>query len=328
MKLRARGSWLASGVVHVLLVLALGVGFAERGRERVAFFNLAAPRVVPMPEAPLTTPNRIPRAEPHVVPVVPPPPALEPPPSAARPPEPAASSPTLAAAAAATAGVAAVAPAAKPEAGERGSRTMEALIAGAIAAGGVKAGQTGENGAQPTGPIIAAPKLSDVRIWPQARPALPTGVASALYGAHHDSLPRDSVAVHRLKAMVDSLNVMIDSEQRIKRKPSWTTDVGGKKWGMDSSSIYVAGVKIPNAVLAMLGNMLPQGNFDESLRERELQYMSEDIMQAARRAQTMEDFRRYVREERAEHQRERDFERRQREGDTVKTKAKRDTLTP
>jgi len=74
--------------------------------------------------------------------------------------------------------------------------------------------------------------------------------------------------------------------------------------------------------------MLPQGNFDESLRERELQYMSDDIMQAARRAQTMEDFRRYVREERAEHQRQRDFERRQREGDTVTTKAKGDTLTP
>jgi len=116
--------------------------------------------------------------------------------------------------------------------------------------------------------------------------------------------------------MVDSLNQIIDIEQREHRLPAWTTDVAGKKFGIDSSGIYVAGIKIPALALAALGNMLPQGNFDEALRERHMEDLRQDILQAARRTETLQEFRRYVREIRERKQAERDAERRQR-GDTT-----------
>jgi len=94
------------------------------------------------------------------------------------------------------------------------------------------------------------------------------------------------------------------------------TDVGGKKFGLDSSGIYVAGVKIPSAVLAALGSALPPGNWGEAMRNRQQAEMSADLLQAARRAATLEQFRQYVREIRQRKQAERDTGRRAR-GDTL-----------
>ena len=170
--------------------------------------------------------------------------------------------------------------------------------------------------------IIAPPRLADSRVWVTPRPALPAEVAEVLYN-NHDSVPRQSVVVRRLRAMVDSMNRIIDIEQREHRLPSWTTDVVGTKFGMDSSGIYVAGVKIPTPVLALLGNLVPQGNFDEAMRGRQLADMRADMVQAARRAETLREFRQYVRELRDRKQGEHDAARRQR-GDTTKTQ--RDTV--
>ena len=166
--------------------------------------------------------------------------------------------------------------------------------------------------------LVTEPSLSDARIWVAPRPALPGEVADALYRPRiaRDSLPRDTIVVRRLRAMVDSMNKIIDVEQREHRLPSWTTAGGGKKFGLDSSGIYIAGVKIPAAVLMALGSLLPQGNFDEGMRARELAEMREDMVRAARRTQTLQDFRRYVRELRARKQEEHDAARRQR-GDSV-----------
>src|SRR5438445_621462 len=151
-------------------------------------------------------------------------------------------------------------------------------------------------------------------------------VADALYRGR-DSVARDSMVVRRLRAMVDSLNQIIDVEQREHRLPTWTAEVTGKKFGIDSSGIYVAGVKIPAPVLAMLGNLLPQGDFDASLRARQLADMRADILQAARRTETLREFRRYVREIRERKQAERDAERRAR-GDTVGARADTVKLVP
>lgn len=154
-------------------------------------------------------------------------------------------------------------------------------------------------------------------IWVPPRPALPGEVAELLYRYHDpgDPLPPDTIVVRRLRAMVDSMNRIIDVEQRGRRKPIWTTDVAGKKFGMDSSMIYVAGVKIPTPVLALLGGLLPPGNYDEAVRGQQLSALRTDIMQAAQRTQTLQEFRGYVKELRARKQAERDAARRQR--DTV-----------
>src|SRR3989441_12824467 len=93
----------------------------------------------------------------------------------------------------------------------------------------------------------------------------PGEVADALYGQEEH---KDSIAVHRLRSMVDSLNVIIDQEQRARQKPTWTTDVAGKTIGIDSQYIHVAGIKIPTAVPALLPITLPQGDHDEQRRGR------------------------------------------------------------
>ena len=168
--------------------------------------------------------------------------------------------------------------------------------------------------------FIQPPTGGDPRIWVTPLPAIPADVADAAYG---DPDARDTVAVRRLRAMVDTLNQIMAAAQREGKPPSWTTDVAGKKLGIDQQFIYLMGIKIPTQVLALLGNSLPQGNYGETVRAREIEYMRQDILQAARRAENLEQFRRYVREMRERNQEERDFQRRQR-GDT--TRVKTDTV--
>jgi hypothetical protein len=165
--------------------------------------------------------------------------------------------------------------------------------------------------------VALAPQVGDGRLWVSPRPGLPMAVAEALYG---DTAGRNQAAIARLKAMVDSLNQVLDQIQRENRRPSWV--VGGTPdkptWGIDSQFIHIAGIKIPTPALALLGQFLPQGNYDEGLRARQLQYMREDLMQAAARAQSFQQFRSYVRELRERKQAEREAEERRRAQDTVK----------
>lgn len=167
--------------------------------------------------------------------------------------------------------------------------------------------------------VAPSPQVGDGRLWVSPRPGLPAAVADQIYG---DTAARHTAAVERLKAMVDSLNQIIDQEQRERRRPSWT--IGGTPdkpaWGIDSTYIHVAGIKIPTTVLALLGAIknFPQGNFDEGLRQRQLADMRADILQAAARAQSLAQFRRYVRELRERKQAERDADERRRAQDTVK----------
>jgi hypothetical protein len=163
--------------------------------------------------------------------------------------------------------------------------------------------------------IVSEPRLANPLIWVGPRPALPGEVADVLY-RHVDPKeppPRDTVVVRRLRAMVDSMNRIIDIEQREHRRPTWTTEVAGTKFGMDSANFYIAGIRIPTAVLLALGNILPQGNFDEAMRARELSDLRDDMMRAARRTQTLQEFRGYVRELRARKQAEHDAAKHQRD---------------
>src|SRR2546428_1182826 len=111
--------------------------------------------------------------------------------------------------------------------------------------------------------LVSPPQVGDGRLWVLPRPALPSDVADALYEPQEN---RDTTVVRRLRAMVDSLNVFIDQDQRSRQRPVWTTDVAGKVFGIDSQFIHVAGIKIPTAALALLPISLPQGNYDEQRR--------------------------------------------------------------
>ena len=165
--------------------------------------------------------------------------------------------------------------------------------------------------------VALAPQVGDGRLWVSPRPGLPAAVAEAIYG---DTAGRRVGAIDRLRVMVDSLNQVLDQMQRDRQRPKWT--LGGTpdkpEWGLDSAYIHVAGVKIPTMVLALLGNLLPQGNFDEEMRARQLNDMRSDLLRAADRAQTLQQFRRYVRELRERKQAERDAEERRQAQDTVR----------
>jgi hypothetical protein len=169
--------------------------------------------------------------------------------------------------------------------------------------------------------IVTPPQVGDGRLWVTPRPALPAEVADALYQPQAE---RDTAVVRRLHAMVDSLNVFIDQDQRSRQRPTWTTDVAGKVFGIDSQFIHVAGIKIPTAALALLPISLPQGNYGEQMRARQLDEMRQDLMQAARRTETLQLFKQYVRDIRARKQAERDAVRRAK-GDT--TEVKTDTVS-
>jgi hypothetical protein len=97
--------------------------------------------------------------------------------------------------------------------------------------------------------------------------------------------------------------------------PRWTTEIDGNTWGVDGSWIYLGDFKIPTALLALLP--LPQGNYERAQDAANLQRMREEIIDAARRAETASDFRRYVGEVRKRRDAERERE-----------KARRDTVIP
>ena len=163
-----------------------------------------------------------------------------------------------------------------------------------------------------TGPIIPGPALGDGSMWVTPRPALPAAVADQLYGPPPEQ--RDSIAIGRLRAMVDSLNEFLDEEQRAQRLPEWTVGGGdGPKWGIDPQWIHLGDIKIPTAALALLGGLLPQGSYDEALRQRQLADMRRDLLYSAWRAQTFQDFQRYVRETRERRRQEREQERARRD---------------
>jgi len=155
---------------------------------------------------------------------------------------------------------------------------------------------------------LPVPRLGGGLLWVPPRPALPADVADIVY---NDTLLHDRPVVARLKAMVDSLNDILDQERAQGRKPSWTTDIAGKTFGIDSQYIHVAGIAIPTAALALLPIRLPEGNYDEYRRSRQLEMMRQDLLYSAMRTQTLADFRRYVHELRERKQAEHDFEERQ-----------------
>jgi hypothetical protein len=169
--------------------------------------------------------------------------------------------------------------------------------------------------------VAAAPQVGDGRLWVSPRPGLPASVAAAIYG---DTASEHAAAINRLKAMVDTLNQELNREQLEHRRPSWT--VGGTpdkpEWGLDSAYIHVAGIKIPTAVIGALGFIkgwgFNGGNYDEELHARQLNDMRDDIMRSAERAQSLAQFKRYVKELRDRKQAERDADERRRAQDTVK----------
>ncbi len=130
----------------------------------------------------------------------------------------------------------------------------------------------------------------------------------------------DSTVTARLRAFLDTMPR--DSFALPVGTPQWTTKIAGRTWGIDGKWIYLGGLKLPAALLALLP--FPQGNIDQARGNAALMQMREDIMQAAQRAATAAEFNKYVKELRAR----KDKERKEHMEKAKKAKAVADTTIP
>jgi len=150
------------------------------------------------------------------------------------------------------------------------------------------------------------PGLAEGRLWVRPLPLPPKELAARLKKNHAELV--DSAVTAIVQGYLDS--IASDPAARTAGLPSWTAEVAGKKFGLDSKNIYIAGLKIPAAVLALLP--IPAGNIDQNRAYNHLMGLRADLQQAARRADNLEEFKVRIREMRLRKEREREFEEAQR----------------
>jgi hypothetical protein len=169
---------------------------------------------------------------------------------------------------------------------------------------------TGITPATPRRPAVIGrigPDLAEGRLWVRPLPLPPKELAQRLSQKDHVELV-DSAVTAIVQAYLDS--IAADPSSRKARLPSWTADVAGTKFGLDSSNIYIAGLKIPAAVLALLP--ISGGNIDRNRAYNHLMEMRADLQYAAQRSQNLQEFKDMIRDMRLRKEREEEFERNQR----------------
>lgn len=150
---------------------------------------------------------------------------------------------------------------------------------------------------------ILGPGLGEGRLWVEPLPLAPRQLASVL--THQDPKAlADSFVTQIVQQYLDS--IAHDPDVASLKPPSWVAEVNGKKFGIDASHIYIAGLKIPTALLALLpigggGNQRPI--------DHNLEGMAYDLRVAGARARNLDEFRDAVRALRARNERDREFER-------------------
>jgi hypothetical protein len=150
------------------------------------------------------------------------------------------------------------------------------------------------------------PGLAQGRLWVRPLPLPPRELAQRLSKNRAELV--DSAVTAIVQAYLDS--IANDPATKNQGLPSWTTEIAGKKFGLDSKNIYIAGLKIPAAVLALLP--IPAGNIDQNRAYNHFMDLRADLLYAAQRAQTLEEFKQVIREIRERKEREREFEKNQR----------------
>jgi len=160
----------------------------------------------------------------------------------------------------------------------------------------------------PRGPAgRIGPALGDGRLWVRPLPLPPQELAQRIERTHAELV--DSAVTAIVQRYLDSIATEPGAD-RVKL-PDWTAEVNGLKFGLDSRSIYIAGLRIPAAVLALLP--LPAGGDQRRALDHGGQWIAEDLRRAAQRTTTVDEFKDAVRALRLERQRLKDLERAQRE---------------
>ncbi len=153
---------------------------------------------------------------------------------------------------------------------------------------------------------ITGPGLADGRLWVRPLPLPPRELAERLSKGHVELV--DSAVTAIVQGYLDS--IASDPAARNAGLPSWTTNVAGKKFGIDGKNIYVAGLKIPAAVLALLP--ISGGNIDQNRAYNHLMDLRADLQYAGQRSANLAEFKEMIRDMRLRKEREREFEANQR----------------
>jgi len=155
------------------------------------------------------------------------------------------------------------------------------------------------------GPGRLGPARGQGTLWVQPLPLPPRELAQRLSRSHIELV--DSAVSAIVQAYIDSVASAPSAGGAL---PSWTTDIQGQTFGIDSKYIYLGPLKIPSAILALLP--IPGGGNADLQEGRRLAAIRADLEYAVRRAETMDEFKKAIKEIRDRREREREFERNQR----------------
>jgi len=123
---------------------------------------------------------------------------------------------------------------------------------------------------------LLGPAYGTGQLWRRAPDVAPSGALDLGLGV---ALLDSAIAV-KIQAILDTIPAESFATARM---PKWTANLNGKPWGFDGKWIYLGGIKVPAAILALLP--LPSGNYEQAQRAEALERMRQDIVQAAWRAQ-------------------------------------------
>lgn len=152
------------------------------------------------------------------------------------------------------------------------------------------------------------PAYGSGRLWVRPLPMSPREMASVVTGKSPAQVA-DSVVALVVQQYLDA--IAAERADPANRPPSWTTNIAGQKVGVDGQWIYIGPLKLPTALLALLPINL-QGNPTQAEMNKRFSAMREDLFFAARRAATLEEFKKNVAILRQQKQYEHDLRRAQR----------------
>jgi hypothetical protein len=188
-------------------------------------------------------------------------------------------------------------------------RSLQVPAAQADADGASRPGRAGTAPVTTPAPNAVAGRIGPARasgkVWVQPLPLPPKELAARL--AKTNAELADSAVTSIIQAFLDS--IATDPATLAARPPDWTTTLAGSKFGLDSRWIYIGGLKIPTALLALLP--IPAGGNDQRAFDRSAE-LYRDLRQAAQRSANVADFRKAIKEIRERKESEREFERNQR----------------
>jgi hypothetical protein len=157
----------------------------------------------------------------------------------------------------------------------------------------------------PVTPDRIGPNWADGLLWVRPLPLPARELAQRLKKT--DAELADSVVKATIQAFLDSIAREPDAAKAA--LPEWSTQIAGKKFGIDQKYLTVAGLKIPAAVLALIP--LHSGYNESKVFDRTDELLA-DLRYAANRAQTVDEFKNAIGEMRRRKQQEHEFERNQR----------------